>query len=271
MVKKRKITNYKIENDKAINKRIVVLSDIHYYQKSEIIALNKILLDLDNIKPDYICIPGDLLDESYVLDEEVFIDWLKKLSKYRTFIVLGNHDIMTLKPNKKSINNKLFTKINNIKNIDILSDNSIIDSNIRFIGITLPYDYYYKYGEDGNYLIKYFKDTSYDDDKYNIMLCHSPIGMLDKYDQISFLKNIDLSIYGHTHGGLVPFALRKILKTRGIVNPRMQILSKDCYGYIKSKKSIISSGITKLSHKNPFYKFNFLFKGEIVIIDLINK
>lgn len=269
MAIKRNITNYRVFNNKNINKRIVVLADIHYYQKSEIKRLNKISNDVFKLNPDYICIPGDMFDESFVKDEEIFIEWLKKLSnKFKIFIVLGNHDMIVYNTNKKVLNYKFLSHIDSINNIHVLLNDEIIVDDIRFIGFT----YYHRYDDDSDYLVRHLnkKNYNYSSDKYNILLCHSPISMLERYDDIDIFNSIDLSIYGHMHGGLMPTMFRKIFKDRGFVNPRTYLFPKYCYGYIKKKKAIISTGITKLSHKNPFYKFNFLFRSEIVVIDLIS-
>jgi predicted MPP superfamily phosphohydrolase len=76
----------------------------------------------------------------------------------------------------------------------------------------------------------------------------------------------DLILCGHTHAGLTPrwFIL---LTGRCFITPHRRLFPKNSYGYLKENKTIVSAGITKLSHFNPFRYFNFLYSGEIVVID----
>ena len=83
---------YKIKNCKIDNKRIVLLSDIHYYEKKDYSKLEKISEYLMRLKPDYIAIAGDLLDEAHVCDLDYLYDWIKKISNYATIVIsIGNH------------------------------------------------------------------------------------------------------------------------------------------------------------------------------------
>ena len=75
------------------------------------------------------------------------------------------------------------------------------------------------------------------------------------------LKNIDLVLCGHMHGGLMPRFLRKIFKNSGIINPSKRLFPKNVYGKLSKEDStiIITSGITIVSHLNSF---RFLKKFE---------
>ena len=75
--------NYNIKG--SINTNIVLISDIHYYNKKDLIHLNKVFDNIKKIKPDFICIPGDLTDESNVYDEKYLVDkYSKQLELYKT-------------------------------------------------------------------------------------------------------------------------------------------------------------------------------------------
>ena len=63
-------TNYNLNG--TVDTNIVHISDIHYYNKKCIKRLNKILEKIKKIKPNYICITGDITDESRVYNEEIF-------------------------------------------------------------------------------------------------------------------------------------------------------------------------------------------------------
>ncbi len=269
-----KTVDYNIYNDKNINKKIVLISDIHYYSKKDIIKLDKIYYNINKIAPDYICIAGDFIEQSYVKNSNYLVDWLSLLSKeYKIIMILGNHELTVYHSHEKIINYELLKTIKKIGNVYLLMNENVIIDDINFIGIKLPYEYYYKYNEDSDYLIKYINKlkVSIEQQKYNILLCHSPISILPSYDKIDIFKDINLSLYGHTHGGMMPYIFRKISKNRGIINSKMEILPKYSHGYIKDKNAIISTGITKLSPRNPLHKLNFLFNGEITTINITNR
>ena len=52
-------------------------------------------------------------------------------------------------------NEELYNKIKKIKKVYVLDNEVYTDGNIRFIGLTLPVDFYYKYGENKNYVMRY--------------------------------------------------------------------------------------------------------------------
>ncbi len=267
--------NYDIKTD-CIEKRIVLLADIHYYQAKDIKKLNKVLKTLQKDQFDYICISGDVVDVGYVRNIELFIDWLKELAKLsKVFISLGGHDITSDRKNRSYYyNDELYDKMRSIPNLYLLDNECYVDGDIRFIGLTLPFDFYYKYEGNLNYF-KRFVNNTFDafDDKYNILLSHTPIPFtqLTNYDGIKLLKNVPLVLSGHTHAGIMPSFLRDVMKGVGIFSPRShKLFPKNCYGVINRgrTKIVITSGITKASHTNPFSYLDSLFDREITYINL---
>ena len=132
---------YNLKN--KVPKEIILISDIHYASKKDMKYLNKLYLKLKGLNSEYICISGDLLDEAYVCDEELLLEWLEKLSKLSKVIYsLGNHENYVNK--KKKIfgyNRELLAKIDNIKNLYLLDNENVVIDNINFIGITIPMKY----------------------------------------------------------------------------------------------------------------------------------
>lgn len=253
---------YNIESN--LNKKIVLISDIHYSNKKDIKDLNYILDDIKKIKPDYICIPGDTTDKSNIKDEEYFINWLKKLSKISKVIIsIGNHEFYVNKYKKQfGLNKTLLEKISNIENIYLLDNKNTIIDNINFIGLTLPIEYYNE--KEINDFSKCLKSVKTYKKYYNILLCHSPIDICDY--KILKDKNINLILCGHMHGGIVPNFMRKIFKNRGLISPYKKLFPKIAYGYLKIKNTniIISSGIKVI----PYRLINKFFSSEIVSINL---
>lgn len=257
-----KIIN-KIYNIKSnINKKIVLISDIHYENKKDLKRLNSILDNIREINPDYICIPGDITNTSQIQDEEELVNWLKNLSSITKVIIsIGNHEFYINKYKKTyGLNKKLLTKISNIKNIYLLdNDNTIIDD-INFIGVTIPAEYYDK----EEYFYTWIKNIKTNKKHYNVLLCHSPHNIYN-FNELEN-KNINLVLCGHMHGGVVFNFLRPIFKNRGLISPTKKLFPQNAYGHIKTLKLdiLITSGIRVL----PFKLLNKLFKPEIVKINL---
>lgn len=270
--------NYYIETDN-IEKKIILLTDLHYYNYKNIKKLNKIYESLKEEKFDYICIAGDFIDEGMISDIDCFITWLKAISSLaKTIISIGGHDIVKKKGTKEYYyNEELYSKIKKINNV-VLLDNDVLEiDDIRFIGLTLPLDYYYRYKENLNYFTRFVNNT-FDcfNDKYNILLSHTPIPLtnLENYDDVKLLNNIQLVLSGHTHAGIVPKFMRGIMKGRGIFSPHHgRLFPKNSYGHINKNNVdiIISSGVTKASHANPLPFLDVFFDKEITIINLKRK
>lgn len=264
-------TYYKL--DSSNNKRIILLSDIHYFNKKILPNLYEILNCIKKLNPDYICIVGDLVDDKNIKDQELLVKWLKDLSKIcRVFISLGNHDFYYNHKPEDTYDKELFNEIDYLKNVYVLDNQVHSEYGINFIGVTLPNDYYDN-GEEKEDLI-YFMNKKYPflSKGYNVMLIHSPYRISESrvLKKIKCHKNIDLILSGHMHGGLTFNFLKKILKGRGIINPQKGMFRKFCYGSYKVDKTdiIISSGITKLSKSHKIGMLDFLYDSEIVIIDL---
>ena len=255
--------NYKINS--KLNKKICLISDLHYLNKKDIKRLYYVLDSIKKTKPDYICIPGDIIDKSKIFDEDLFINWLKELSKISKIVIsIGNHEFYVNKSKKIFIlNYKLLNKISKINNVYLLNNKNVEIDNINFIGLTLPIQFYWNSKNNINNLMNRFDiDSKY----YNILLCHSPINILKN----SFNnKNINLVLCGHMHGGVVPRFLRPIFKSNGIISPSKKLFPKHAYGKLKVNDTdiIITSGIKA----TPYNILNIFLRPEIVIINLNNK
>ena len=255
--------------DGKVNKDLVLLTDIHYYQAKDILRLNQLLDQLKQIKMDYICISGDTFDASKVKDYQLMINWLTKLASLAPVMYgVGNHDLSNNHIEEK--NKELFDQLERIPNLYLLDNKKIVKDGIAFHGVTLSLDHYYKFDEKPTHLIPFLTSFKLKKQDYNVLLLHTPIALT----RSSYLKEnpYDLVLCGHVHGGLTPSCLRKILKGIGFIDPHRKIFRKYAYGLIKKYDStiIISSGVTKLSHSSRLNVFNFLFSQEITIIKIRN-
>lgn len=281
------IRNYKLINQN-INKDtvIVCISDIHFSNRIENIKNNTIIDEITKVKPNYICIPGDFIDSSKVLlkkDNRIkIINFFKKLSNIAPIIIsFGNHDYHPYKNIYKIKSRKItdfFKTLNNINNIYLLNNKILKLDNITFIGYSQSKDYYYgKQINNKEYMIKefnkYFKKSS---KNYSILLCHSPIHVLDnEVLENTIIKNTNLILSGHMHNGLVPPFLEKIWKSnKGLITPSKKIFpfANTTRGLINknNKNLIISGGITKIQDSafKLLYPLNYFFPMHIEVITL---
>ena len=250
----------------GINKTIVLISDIHYLDKRDIKHLNKVLDRIKKIKPDYICIPGDITESANPKDPDKFINWLEELGTIcKVIISIGNHEYYISKKNNEfGFNNDLYGQIKSLKNIYVLDNENIIFDNINFMGTTFSKEYYFEYAENEPNFNDYLKNIKSNKKCYNVLLCHSPLKIIDE-DVINKI-NVDLVLCGHMHGGMVPRILRPIIKHGGFISPTKKLFPKYTYGNkkINNTNIITTSGICVLP-KGLGILTN-LYSSEIVII-----
>ena len=284
------IKRYELDTKKKVKKtRLLLMSDIHISSIFNMDKLKEIIQLVKKEKVDYVCLVGDVIDGVNVLDdkdlEKETLNFLKELGKnVEVIISLGNHDLVRLIENsfktkwKIERDDKFLNKIRKINNVHLL-DNELYSSNdINFIGFTPSFAFYDN--EDTNASILAHEMSSLilkiDPKKYNILLCHSPVQLLNaEVLKTNLMKEMDLLLSGHMHNGLVPSFLDKIWKgNRGIVTPNKKFFpnAKMTRGIVKKddKTLIISGGITKFSYSAPhfFQKFDIFFPMNIEIIDI---
>lgn len=280
---------YTFETKQNLNKKIVLISDIHFSTKFKKEKTNLIIEKIKIHKPDYICIPGDIIDSTNVLKEtylkEFILNFIRELSKMaKTIISIGNHDNYLLL--KKGFrcqfsydkNESWFKEIRKINNVIFLDNEIYEEKNISFSGITMSHTYYEEERKNERLFIKELqtKMPKLNEKKYNILLCHTPIYILSK-DTImnTEVKNVDLILSGHMHNGVVPPILDSIFKgNKGIFSPDGSWLFKTKLtrgNYkLENKTLIISGGITKIHDCSPnlLIPFNELYPMSIEIINL---
>ena len=60
--------------------KLVLFSDLHYYQGYNQKILNRLLNQTKEANPNYICIAGDVLDYSSVSDFNILFTWLERVT-----------------------------------------------------------------------------------------------------------------------------------------------------------------------------------------------
>lgn len=242
--------HYNLSN--KYNKTIALFADIHYSKKYPLKNLKKIIENIKFNKPDYICIPGDIIDDATIIEEkeiEYLINFIKELSKISKVILsYGNHDELIIEKHKLTYKNttSFFKKLNKIKNVYFLDNENIIIDDINFIGYHKNYLLFQKYEKlDMTKDLKNI-ENKFIKNKYNILLAHSPINILN------YNLKTDLILSGHMHNGLVLPIFKK--GNNGIVGPYSSFFPKNCRGKITKNNTnlIINGGVRKISNSSSF-------------------
>ena len=254
------VNNYELGN--KYNKKIALFADIHYSKKYPLKNLNKIIENININKPDYICIPGDIIDDATIIDDkeiEYLINFIKKLTKISKVILsYGNHDEIIIKKHQYKNTTTFFKNLNKIQNLYFLDNENVLIDNINFIGYHKHNSLFKRYEKiDMKEDLKNIEDK-FIKNKYNILLSHSPINILN------YNLKADLILSGHMHNGLVLPVFKK--GNNGIVGPYSTFFPKECRGIIKKKNTtlIINGGVRKISNSssfilrilNPIYKIH---------------
>lgn len=268
-----------------LKKRICLLADIHYSENYDLSLFTKIIVNIQQNKPDYICIPGDIVDESSILltdKKNHLTKFIKDLSKICPVILAkGNHDeTKFLKRGYTYLSVETYFKsLNRLENVYYLDNKTLVRGDITFTGLSLSYDYYYdKHHEQNTKFINEIKQLKkINKAKYNILLVHSPVNTLTDLTlkEAKEIKMFDLILSGHMHNGLVFNFLDKN-RTRGWVGPFKDFFPKYAKGKLVKQSDnkqitlIVTGGIIKFSEHAPklFYHLNGIYPNSIDYIDI---
>ena len=183
-----------INSEKITKKiRVVQLTDIHLGSRSSRF-LEKIVLKVNLLNPDFIVITGDLIDVKVINEAELFAF---KNIKVPIYFVIGNHE------RYENLEN-ILRILKNLK-INVLRNEFKINSDIQFIGIDDS--------DDKNQVKNKLKNIKVEKNKYSILLYHKPDGFIAAQE-----KKIDLKLAGHTHAGQIfPFNFLVKLQFKEVV------------------------------------------------------
>lgn len=230
--------------------KIIQISDIHYKVTTTKSDLEKMVKEINLLKPDIVVFTGDLLDSNIEYEEKDYNDLTKILKSIDCnidkYAIKGEEDL-------------------NIEKYETI----ISDSN--FINLNDSYDLIYSDGIDpillvgisSNYKNNHIKETIDNiyseintEYNYSILLLHEP----DFINDINYSK-FNLILAGHSHNGQVvlPFI-------GGIIKNKYSKVYFDEYYELGNSKFYISSGIGTTK-----YKFRLLNKPSINLYRLRNK
>lgn len=257
-----RVNDYTLETTKLNrNIKLLSISDIHYNRD----LLDYLLKSLEILSPDIICIPGDLLDKTND-DMKEIITWLKEISStYKTFLSLGNHDLVRFEKNGNnpwsiSLNFDFFKEVDKISNVVYLRGlfETHRFNDLTISALNMPALWYEnrenrESKDEFERVLRGIDYSSLEKSALNILLSHSPNGFIENNILVSsnryeILKYFDLILSGHNHGGLVPSFIQPFIKNnRGIVGPYLKAFPESSFGSWTSDETslILSDGISK--------------------------
>ena len=269
------IETYKINKD---NIKILVISDIHYHEHTNKMLYDTLYNYIIKSLPNYIVIPGDIIDTYKVLnniESKKFLNYFfKSISEIsKVIIVPGNHDIVNFNI-KNYLNNdyqnnylsmNYLYNLNKINNIYFLNNEQVKLDDIVFTGLNLRHETYLKYKDKytNDLFIKDYINNNFkiDNNLYNILLCHNPMPLFDEYilNSLEDINYYDLSICGHFHDGFIPKLFDKYIKNTNIGIFTMPFILPypgiECRGLHKvgDRYIFISQGFKKFGNDNILY------------------
>lgn len=283
-----KVNEYVLKDPRFNKDRTVVnMSDIH----SNVVALNNIVKLLEEIKASYIYVPGDTLDSIDNPHNKEIMELLKKVGNIsQTFLSVGNHEMCELSyetGKKEEVESKDYIDffIEVAKQTDcipMISDFSKIDlaDDLSVSAANVPFSYYGKKENLEQYkkLLENLKEKM-DENKFNVLLLHSPNSLIQngKIDRSSdVIRNMNLILCGHNHGGLMPTFAQDILKGhRGLAGPYAKLFQPNAYGIYNEEDTsvLVSNGVTKISATSEAGKINGIlnkiYTPEIDVIHMV--
>lgn len=283
-----KVNEYVLKDPRFNKDRTVVnMSDIH----SNVVALNNIVKLLEEIKASYIYVPGDTLDSIDNPHNKEIMELLKKVGNIsQTFLSVGNHEMCELSyetGKKEEVESKDYIDffIEVAKQTDcipMISDFSKIDlaDDLSVSAANVPFSYYGKKENLEQYkkLLENVKEKM-DENKFNVLLLHSPNSLIQngKIDRSSdVIRNMNLILCGHNHGGLMPTFAQDILKGhRGLAGPYAKLFQPNAYGVYNEEDTsvLVSNGVIKISATSEAGKINGIlnkiYTPEIDVIHMV--
>jgi len=248
-----KVKEYKLTYENLINDyhglKIVHFSDLHYYSIIKEKELEKVVNEINKLKPDIVVFSGDLFTEKDIkIDLNKMVNILKKIECNLKYAVTGNHD---------ASNNENFNFVMNNSNFKILQDEyELIYINsytpVLLLGMSSSINNSTNIEDRFNSI----NDSLNIETALNILLLHEP----DYIDKIDYSK-FNLILSGHSHNGQVRLPIIGKLYT--------PLGAKKYYGeYYKLNDTdlYISSGIG-----TTLYNIRFFNKPSINFYRITNK
>lgn len=248
--------------DKRIRKevRAVMLADLHNKQFGK--GNERLLAAIEECKPDFILVAGDILTAKKGVSMEPAIHLMKELAaKYPVYYGNGNHE-HRLKLYPKTYGDMAERYAKALEEIGISplvnSHVTLQEYGISVYGSEIDRFYYKRFKVqhmEADYMEQLLGQAP--TDTYTVLLAHNP----DYFPQYA-AWGADLVCAGHVHGGMarVPFV------NKGVVSPNVRLFPKYDGGTFTEGRStmLLSRGLGV--HTIPVRVFN---PGELYLIEFL--
>lgn len=195
ITKEYKITSSSIQ-DNFHGFKIVHISDIHYRRTTDKKDLDKMVKEINLLKPDIVVLTGDLVDKDTNLDETIKNEIIESLSLINVtvgkYAISGNHDTK-FSEWESIISNSGFKNISDSYEL-IYSDGY---TPILLAGLSSNLNNQIDITERYNKILAYATEENIRD-LYKILLIHEP----DYINNIDY-SNFNLILAGHSHNGQI--------------------------------------------------------------------
>lgn len=304
LLKKFYLDNYKIVTPHFNNgsKKLLVVSDIHFHRNVDKNIFNLLIQNCQLLKPDFILIPGDIIETddfiTNISEREYLEFFIKELSLICPVIIIpGNHDIGSFKSlkdrvameNGSNTNTSLeaikyFESWNRFNNVYFLNNQQTEISGINFLGFSPSIITYIKNNDQEvrdifveDYLksgLKMYENT------YNVMLSHSPTLLVD--DNVKLALNevnelSDLVVTGHLHDGYLPKKLDRFYENTNygifitpFVSPLKGLVCRGIHDYGRGYL-FVSQGFRKFTADIPLFRsLEKITANDVEMLDISN-
>ena len=273
--------------------KVMVMSDLHFSYQVTNQKLQAIIKQAKTLAPDYILMPGDLIDTLDMVDEnserQRLLNFLKKLGQQAKVILsVGNHD-MYRKPTEGQtgwqyeVASKLFDEIRALDNAFLLDNQVYEDENIYCLGYTQSPKYYRAdkgIVEDMPVLLSELESlsekylTHLPEKKLKFALIHSPV-YLNQPEVKYLLREFDYFISGHMHNGVMPPVLDELINSsRGLISPTKKWAPENSRNTLRTyaDKLLVVGALTTFHECiKPFNKLNAFFPSYMALMEFTNK
>lgn len=289
--------------------RILILSDIHFSPEFKSEKFTRITKFIREQNPDYLFLPGDLLDSTDVLDnpkhKKRLLRWLEGLGKIAPLLIsLGNHDLYhrPTPGSKEAAQNvnwvehyptAFFCEVAALDNVHVLNNRSYEDKNLYVYGYTQSpryFEFSYLPGttiftpSEENYHQMLAEVSAMEEKlrgklaklpehKLKFAMIHSPVYLTDQ-KIAKKLQNFDYFISGHMHNGVVPPILNELWPTtQGLISPTRNLIPKNIRHTIKTNddKLIVTGAVTTIQEcTGPLKRLNALFPIYFTLLEFTN-
>lgn len=252
-----RVTEYEIRSEKIRgNARLAVIADLHGFSYGKDNA--RLLAKIREASPDVILIAGDLIVTAQPKTYDRARRFVTALTEIApVFYSYGNHESRSALDDfdfleyQKALEESGVTFLNNA-----FSTENVRGNELSIYGLEIPLKSYRKWTH--NTIPEHFLEKSLGAcplDRFTILLAHNPM-FADDY----FAWGADLTLSGHTHGGLI-----RLPGIGSLIAPELTLFPKYDGGHYQNADQhlIVSKGLG--THT---FHIRVLDRAELVVVDL---